>query len=395
MDRSAISEQTAAAQTRATAQTEAAPQPEHASPQPPAREDALSVLARLRAMPLSLVRRLPPQEDATRWRRHRIGGREYRVAQPITFTPYAAAQPCSARCRFCSENLRSDDGSAAASLQRPQHDYFEALRGALRQLRGLPLSYPLSGLETTDDRDWCLRMLHTLEEAAREGVPVEQRVLYSNGAGFAEPGGEALIRALVEFRLSWLELSRHHHDEARNRAIMRFRPRYAIDANPVFEAVARALSARLPLRLVCIVQRDGVADAQAVAAYLRWAAGLGAETVIFREFSRLDARYRDNATRRYIDDGRIPIEPLIAACLDDSRLRAELTPTAMTEGYYFWNLRLRHRSGLEVVFEASDYAAMHQRHATGDLYKLVFHGNGRLCAGWSPEHDVLWSACDA
>jgi hypothetical protein len=345
-------------------------------------------------MPLSRYRRLPPQEDASRWRQHRIGGREYRVAQPITFTPYAAALPCSARCRFCSENLRTDDGGAPASLQRPRHDYFDALRGALRQLHGLPLSYSLSGLETTDDRDWCLRMLRTLEEAAREGVPVEQRVLYSNGAGFAEPGGEGLLRALVEFRLSWLELSRHHHDEARNRAIMRFRPQYAVGTNSAFEAVARSISACLPLRLVCIVQRDGVADAQAVAAYLEWAAGLGAETMIFREFSRLDARYRDNATRRYIDAGRVPIEPLIAACLDDSRLRAELTPVAMTEGYYFWNLRLRHCSGLQVVFEASDYAAMHRRHASGDLYKLVFHGNGRLCGGWSAEHDVLWSADD-
>jgi hypothetical protein len=349
----------------------------------------------LRAIDLPLRRRLPPSDDTSRWVDHRIGARVHRVAQPITFTPYAAARPCSARCRFCSENLRTSDGGGEASLLRPQADYFDALRGALRQFRGLPLSYSLSGLETTDDADWCLRMLEMLDEAAHDGVPVDERVLYSNGAGFAHAGGARLIDALAAFGLSWLELSRHHHDDARNRGIMRFRPQETIDTNPVFESVARAFAARLPLRMVCIVQQGGVANAQDVADYLRWAGTLGAKTVIFREFSRLDESYRDNATRRYIESSRIAIESLIADCMGDSALRSQFEPLGLTEGYYFWNLRLRHRSGMEAVFESSDYAAMHRRHASGVLYKLVFHANGRLCAGWSPDRDVLWSADDA
>jgi hypothetical protein len=371
-------------------------------PDPPS-----ALFARLRAMALPLRHRLPPEEDGARWIAHRIGERTYRVAQPITFTPYASARPCSARCRFCSENLRTVDGGVEASLLRPQADYFDALRSALRQLHGLPLSYSLSGLETTDDPEWCLRMLRMLDEAARDGVSVDERVLYSNGAGFARAGGERLIDALVNFGLSWLELSRHHHDEARNRAIMRFRPEESIDANPTFETVARSLAARLPLRMVCIVQRGGVETSRDVADYLRWAETIGARTVIFREFSRLDARYRDNATRRYIDSARVPIEALVEPFIkpfieddihDTAHSQAdapEFTPVGLTEGYYFWNLRLRHRSGIEAVFESSDYAAMHRRHASGTLYKLVFHGNGRLCAGWSPDRDVLWSAGDA
>jgi hypothetical protein len=355
---------------------------------------ASSVFARLRELPLSLRRRAPPLDDPSRWRAHRIGERTYRVAQPITFTPYAAATPCSARCRFCSENLRSIEGGTAASLLRPQTDYFDALRGALQQLHGLPLSYSLSGLETTDDHAWCIALLQTLDAAARSGVPVAERVLYSNGAGFAHAGGDALIDALVDFDLSWLELSRHHHDEARNRAIMRFRAHEAIDANPMFEVVAQRLSARLRLRFVCIVQQGGVADADDVDAYLRWAAALGAGIVIFREFSRLGEGYRDNGTRRYLEATRVSIETLIESCMR-SPMWSQLTPLGLTEGYYFWNLRMRHSSGIEIVFESSDYTAMQERHASGDLYKLVFHANGRLCAGWSPDRDVLWNATDA
>jgi hypothetical protein len=355
---------------------------------------ASPLFARLRELPLSLQRRAPPLDDSSRWLTQRIGEHTYRVAQPITFTPYAASTPCSARCRFCSENLRSIEGGVAASLLRPQPDYFDSLRGALQQLRGLPLSYSLSGLETTDDQAWCIAMLQTLDEAARSGVPVAERVLYSNGAGFARAGGDDLIDAFVDFGLSWLELSRHHHDEARNRAIMRFRAHEDIGSNPVFEAVARRLSRRLPLRLVCIVQQVGVADADDLDAYLCWAAVLGAETVIFREFSRLGSGYRDNGTRRYGEATRVSIETLIDACMR-SPLWSQLTPLGLTEGYYFWNLRMRHSSGIEIVFESSDYTAMQRRHASGDLYKLVFHANGRLCGGWSPDRDVLWSASDA
>lgn len=355
---------------------------------------ASPVFARLRELPLSLRRRAPPLDDPSRWVMHRIGDRTYRAAQPITFTPYAAVTSCSARCRFCSENLRPINGGTAASLLRQQADYFDALRGALRQLHGLPLSYSLSGLETTDDPAWCIAMLQVLDEAARSGVPVAERVLYSNGAGFAHAGGGALIDALVDFDLTWLELSRHHYDEARNSAIMRFRKGEQINANPVFETTARKLATRLPLRIVCIVQQGGVADACDIDAFLRWAATLGATTVIFREFSRLGDGYQKNGTWRHIESTRVSIDALIEDCMQSSLWR-HLAPQTITEGYYFWNLRMLYRNGIEVLFESSDYTAMHRRHASGDLYKLVFHGNGRLCGGWSPDRDVLWSVTDA
>jgi hypothetical protein len=71
-----------------------------------------------------------------------------------------------------------------------------------------------------------------------------------------------------------------------------------------------------------------------------------------------------------------------------------LTPLRLTEGYYFWNLVLRTSSGMEVTFETSDYSAMHDLHETGDVYKLVFHANGNLCAGWEPDRDIIWEPAD-
>lgn len=353
---------------------------------------AYSLFERLRANTPQLARRAPVELDASRWHTHSLGGHRYRFAQPITFTPYASVRPCSARCRFCSETLRPADGGTMAQSLRPRSDYFETLSQALAQLRGLPLSWSLSGLESSDDEDWFLRLLETLQYAENDGVAVEDRVLYSNGAGFARGRGEELIAALARFGLSWIELSRHHPDPLRNQRIMRFRDGEAIADNLAFENVARSIAAAVPVRQVCILQHGGIDDAQGVAAYIDWARRCGAGTVIFREFSRLGDGYRDNGTRRYVEGERVAIESVLADCMA-AGWWPRMTPLRITEGYYFWNLRLRDEtSGMDVVFESSDYSAMHRRHASGDIYKLVFHANGSLCAGWQPDRDVLWQA---
>jgi hypothetical protein len=344
---------------------------------------------RLRRSVGAVALRTPLPDQEARWHTHTIAGIERRLALPITLTPYASVRPCSARCGFCSENLRKTDGGAPASLLRPATDYFDGLSRALQALRGVPLSWSLSGLETSDDADWMLRLLHTLTASERDGPLVEDRVLYTNGAGFAGPQAEALRQALQTFGMSWVELSRHHCEGAVNQAIMRFRPEVAIGDQAVFERTARQLAGSVALRLVCILQRGGVAQPRDVAAYLSWAARCGADTVVFREFSRLDEGYRDNATARYLRTQRVSMDALLAACLDDPGVSRGWTLENLSEGYYFWNLRLRTASGLAVVFESADYGAMHERHASGNIYKLVYFADGQLCAGWEPGHDVL------
>ncbi len=332
-----------------------------------------------------VIRREPDQDDARRWRRWEIGGRTVQIAQPVTFTPYASAQPCSARCRFCSETL--DDGGPHAAALRPGPHYGAQLRQALAALRGLPLSWSLSGLETTDDAGWMLSMLDALQEHARQS-PVQGSVLYTNGAGLATPQGAELVTRLQAFDLGWVELSRHHHEAQANQAIMRFRSGQAVATQAGIDATLTQLVPQLPVKLVCIVQQGGIDGVPALKAYLRWAQQRGVTSVILREFSQLGPQYRNNVTARYIGGARIDVAALLAACLADPELSAEAQPVHATSGYYFWNVVL-HWRGMQLTFEASDYVRMHARHASGRIYKLVFHANGRLCGGWNPEQHVL------
>lgn len=351
------------------------------------------LFARLRGLTPELLRRAPGPSDASRWHQATVAGRRYRFAQPLTFTPYAAARPCSARCRFCSETLKPERGGRMAARLRPGADYFQLLQRALRAVRGIPMSWSLSGLEASDDEAWLLRLLEVLGDEERRGGVIHQRVLYSNGAGLARGRADELITALRGFDLSWLELSRHHPRTDRNQAIMRFRTGENVAECEAFAAAARGLATALPLKLVCLLQRGGVDSPDEVDAYLHWAASLGARSVIFREFSRLDAGYRNTVTRRYIDDARVSIEALIEACMA-APWWPSMRPLRLTEGYYFWNLVMQTESGLEVVFETSDYTAMHRCHSSGDVYKLVFHPDGNLCAGWEPDRDLIWTPAD-
>ena len=349
-----------------------------------------SLFQRLRECTPALVRRAPSPLDGRRWHRAVVGGSSHHLAPPLPFPPAPSAGPCSARCRFCSENLLPVHGGTRAARLRPAVDYFATLERALAAVRGIPMAWSLSGLEASDDEAWLLRLLDTLAAEERRGAVVDGRVLYSNGAGFARGAGDALVDALRRFGLSWVELSRHHPDAARNQAIMRFRAGETIADDAVFAHAARRLGEALPLKLVCILQRDGVDAADGISAYLRWAEGLGATSVVFREFSRLDGGYRDTATRRYVEGGRVTVEEVLEACMT-APWWPSLKPVRVTEGYYFWNLVLQAPSGMEVVFETSDYGAMHDLHGSGDVYKLVFHANGNLCAGWEPDRDLVWT----
>lgn len=337
----------------------------------------------------ALFRRAPASDDTARWITHVVDGVARRFAQPLTLTPYASARPCSARCRFCSETLRPAHGGTIAQTLRPGPDYFDRLRAALAVLRGLPLAYSLSGLEMTDDADWFLALLDTLRGAGTDGPAVAGHVLYTNGAGFARARGADLQRALHGLGPGHVELSRHHDDAAANQRIMRFRDGEPIAGGDVFAATARRLADGHELRLVCLVQRGGIASADDVARYLRWATGLGARAVIFRELSRVGDGYRDTGSLRYVEAARVPLEPLLAACRAAPWWRT-LVPVRRTEGYYFWNVALRTRDGVQVIFETSDYAAMHARHAGPEVWKLVLFADGRLCAGWEPDRDVVW-----
>ncbi|MCC7109989.1 MAG: hypothetical protein IT382_11915 [Deltaproteobacteria bacterium] len=303
----------------------------------------------------------------------------------MSFTPYASAAPCSARCVFCSETLLHKDSRLLSGSLRPGPRYHEELALALRALEGLPLDYSLSGLESTDDPAWLLATLEVLEAHASRSE-VGQQVLYTSAAGLADEGaGPRLIDALARFGLSRLEISRHAVEAAANQSIMRFNEGVAVATQGRFERTVRRVAGALPTRLVCVVQVGGVATLDEARRYLGWARSLGVDQVVFRELARTGADYPDSPALALLEGRRVELTELLPRERDgDFQLLAE------TEGYYWRSRTYRFDGGaVWVSFEDSDYALMKERHHSSVVHKLVFHANGRLCADWDPEREVL------
>lgn len=315
------------------------------------------------------------------------------AALPLTLTPYAATGPCPARCVFCSENLRVEGAGRHASMLRPGPDWLPGLKRALHALDGLPFGISLSGLEPTRDCDWLLALLDALRQhEVNASQPFTEKILYSNGTGFGrEQERDRLLDALCDFGLQRVEWSRHGHEQAINDGIMRFRPDAAIGDQQVFERSLAAVTQRLPVTLVCLLQRGGVDTVSGLVAYLSWAEQQGVSGVVFREFARTGANYRRSFTQLTLQQRRVGCEAALRRLLNSD---SELAAVALTEGYYFWSVELLWRGRLRVVFESSDYRRLQQLHASNTVYKLVYHNNGHLCADWDPQQRVLLRCTD-
>jgi len=315
-------------------------------------------------------------------------GSARRFAQPISFTPFASASPCSARCVFCSETLLYRDRTGMTAGLRPTSAYLGGLDAVLGELRTLPKALSLSGLEATDRPEWLLPVLALLQADRAAGGAWTDGVLYTNGNGLATAAGrERLLPALQAAGVERLEWSRHHPDEAANQAIMRFRAGLPIAGQRSFEEAVRACNAVIPVVLSCVVQHGGVATLAGLEDYVALAQRLGARRAIVRELSRLGDLYQESASVRTVRKVRVPLEDLREPVLGSGRWSL----VKVCQGYYYESTTYVGQDGFLLTLETSDYVRMKQQHAAATIRKLVYHANGNLTADWDPATHILYA----
>ncbi len=317
---------------------------------------------------------------------HKIGSDERKVARPITFTPFASKEPCTARCQFCSEALIYKHATQLSASLRPGLDYFKQLSQAFSFVGNIAKGLSLSGLEASSNEDWLLGVLDVATDAEHRFGRFEDRVIYSNATGFSRKRALELLKALQKFDLTRAEISRHSPVEIRNQAIMRFRDGIAVKENAVFESSVRLAMDYIPVKMVCVIQEGGVADEADLNQYLAWVQNLGVREVVFRELSKIHDLYKTNSTSKYVERTRVPIERILAHALQNESAFEYLE---RVDGYYYQNHRFLWKNEIEVVFETSDYEIMKRLHASDTIYKFVFHANGNLTADWDPGHQIL------
>lgn len=318
-----------------------------------------------------------------------LGGQVWFLRPGLTFTPYANPRPCNAHCAFCSEELlRNDADRLTAKTLIAGHDrWFDALDRVWTELRSFPMGLSLSGLEATAEPAWFFRMMDLVEKHL---ALFPEKVLYTNGSGLCVHGG--MTDALVRTRFDRIELSRASFDEEKNQAIMRFERDQPVWRAAAFERLVRDLVGRVPVKLSCILNRQGVSSIHDVEEHVARAAALGVPRVVFRELSALGDLYRDGRERRWIEENRVSVRELMEAVVPALPGRGGGRPgwelVGVTSGYYYYNEVYRF-GGVDVVLESSSYVAHRDVLRTRVLQKLVFHSTGDLCGDWVPNALVV------
>ena len=291
----------------------------------------------------------------------------------LSFTPYISNQ-CSAACRFCSEKLYNGGIAGAALTLCP--DYRERLTDVLLSQRARPIFLSISGMEPTESIGQLALVSEAVQKAESLGCRFSERVMYSNLSGFAKDF-ERLTDLVRTLQLTRIECSRHHFREETNQEIVRFKPGEPIRRNSELTRIVRELLPIVPVTMVCVMQKNGIASPEDVRAYLEFARGIGVQRVVFRGLSIFSGTADGTAVSSYIHANRVETLDMIRALPADA-----FHLKSVTQGYYYYSFCYEYRD-MQVLFEMSDYDQMHREHHSTQQHKLIFYPNGELYKDWN------------
>ncbi|MFC7216911.1 radical SAM protein [Streptomyces polyrhachis] len=226
----------------------------------------------------------------------------YADTRPRSVSLLPVASACQARCSFCfsAASISSDQAPARVPWDAVAH-WLERARtaGAERAVitgGGEPTLIPF---------DQQLRLVSACSAAFPKVVLITNAHTLAKGhhADRAER-----LAALGAAGLNVLAISRHHHDDDANERLMMLR-------TPVGSVIDTWRTERdrwpgLRVRLVCVLQHGGVADAAGVADYLSWAAALGVEELCFKELyvsTSTESLYFEHAANVWSREHQVPL----------------------------------------------------------------------------------------
>ncbi|MGW4895396.1 radical SAM protein [Kitasatospora sp. NPDC004240] len=226
----------------------------------------------------------------------------YTDLRPRSVSVLPVASACQARCSFCFSS------ASISSDQTPARVPWDAVTGWLERARtaGAERAVITGGGEPT-----LIPFEQQLRLVAACSAAFPKVVLITNAHTLAK--GEHADRAdrleaLGAAGLSVLAVSRHHQDDAVSERLMMLRTPVSSVADTW--RVERDRWPGLRMRLICVLQHGGVADAAGVADYLSWAAALGVEEVCFKELyvsTSTESLYFDRTANVWSREHQVPL----------------------------------------------------------------------------------------
>ncbi|WP_232247236.1 radical SAM protein [Kitasatospora azatica] len=233
---------------------------------------------------------------------HGSAQRRYADIRPRSVSILPVASACQARCSFCfsAASISSDQ-----ALARVPWDVVGVWLERARAAGAERAVITGGGEPTLIPFEQQLRLVSACSAAFPKVVLITNAHTLAKGQ-HADRAGR--LAALSAAGLSVLAVSRHHQDDAVSERLMMLR-------TPVSSVVDtwRVERDRWPglrMRLICVLQHGGVADAAGVADYLSWAAALGVEEVCFKELyvsTSTESLYFDRAANTWSREHQVSL----------------------------------------------------------------------------------------
>ncbi|MEO2013506.1 MAG: radical SAM protein [Fuerstiella sp.] len=200
----------------------------------------------------------------------------YADLEPRSISVLPISSGCQAECSFCfsAYSVSTDQATSLLSSERVESLFNLARRrGARRAVitgGGEPTLYPQA------------RLTELIRLAAKY-FP-EKVVLITNGYAFSKLHEDARLQVQVRLQdagLTTLVVSHHHWDRSTHQSIMKL----DVDLPSIAETLQRHADRfpTLAMRLICVLQKDGVDICNSIERYIQWAAALNIKEVCFKE----------------------------------------------------------------------------------------------------------------
>ncbi|MCM8526918.1 MAG: radical SAM protein, partial [Lentisphaeraceae bacterium] len=229
---------------------------------------------------------------------------DYSSIRPRSISYLPIAQGCQASCSFCfSKASVSDDIKAQTQNNELLRKQLEKAKAA-----GAERAVITGGGEPTLLPE--KKLLKVIEEMNNF---FEKVVLISNGYWLAiksEVERLKSLKSLYESGLGILALSRHHYDDELNEKIMNLK----IEIRSVLGSV-KELNTGLVPRLICVLQRGGIENAEDIEKYLSFAAENNVDQVCFKELyvsTSTESYYHTYESNIWSKANQVPLSVLTA-----------------------------------------------------------------------------------
>jgi molybdenum cofactor biosynthesis enzyme MoaA len=290
---------------------------------------------------------------------------------------------CNADCKFCVAQLRFENKGQIYHKDKIKSncDYYSRLDSVLSYLKPLNPSISITGGEPSKS----VKLPEVLRLINKHGY--RKRTFTTNGSGLLDNlKGKTVLQHLIDNKFQHLNISKAHHNEDRNKDIMRYTQGYCSNDNlQTIFTIAKANNLRP--RMSCLLLKEGISTLEQMIEYMRFYKGLGVDDVIFRELMDFNVNTMINKEKiDYCINNKVKLNDIWGKVDSDKRF----TPIRNLLGYYYY-VEVYKFEGIDMCSEGADLVKIYdEKEKNKDVvYEMVFHPNGNLNGSWVDNEDIL------